>query len=369
MMHKEVPIHTQVFGEVYDYGTLKQFKDVYRQPNVLAAALMPDAHVGYTMPIGGVALVKNAVYPSWVGYDIGCGVCAVKVANSSFDRAYVMKHKESIRNMILHAVPTKDHKHSRDTLPDTKRLSKAARLLLVTRNAYNQLGTLGGGNHFIEVGYDEDGGIWVVIHSGSRGVGHGIAGHWMNEAKGPCDMGGMDFFNRGTKNYDAYMTDQLWCIDYALKNRKVMLELISTALHINFDWDTLINKVHNTALHTEKGILHRKGATDASLDELGVIPGNMRDGSVIVRGLGNDWSLSSCSHGAGRTMGRGKAHRTLSLETFQETMKEAGVACDTAKGCLDEAPDAYKNFQEVMYAQRELCTIVHTIKPIVNVKG
>lgn len=366
-------IHSKKFTKVYgnaDYGTIKQFKHVIEQPNVISAALMPDAHVGYTMPIGGVALVRKAVYPSWVGYDIGCGVCAVKVASRSFDKGYLMRHKDDIRQSIAQVVPTDKHRHPADHLPSTCKLSKAAEGLLLTREASKQLGTLGGGNHFIELDYDEYGGIWVVIHSGSRGIGHGIAGHWMKVAQEQNpggDKSGMDFFNEGSENYKSYMEDQQWCIRYALKNREVMLKLIAYELCISYDWDTLINKVHNTALEEQGGVVHRKGATDASLGVAGVIPGNMRDGSVIVHGLGNPSSLNSCSHGAGREMGRGAAKRKLSLETFRSDMK--GIACDASEGTLDEAPLAYKQFEVVMDNQKDLCQIQSVLKPIVNVKG
>lgn len=369
VMEKEPRKYAKIWGSIIDPGTLKQFEDVIAQERTLGAVLMPDAHLGYTMPIGGVALVRDAVYPSWVGYDIGCGVCAVKVSSEDFHKDWVTDASRYIHQQIVTAVPRDKHKMCQGSIPNARSLSSVGQSMLSQRKAYAQLGTLGSGNHFIEVCYDagsED--LWIVIHSGSRGVGHGIAGHWMSVAAGGLKTNGMDCFLMGSSNYDSYMADQRWCIEYALENRKVMLRNIEAQLGIALDWESLINKVHNEALpFGDSGILHRKGATDASLDELGVIPGNMRDGSIIVRGLGDIRSYNSCSHGAGRELGRGAAKRTLSLETFKEQM--VGIACKADEGHLDEAPEAYKDFSAVMFAQRDLCEIVRVLKPIVNVKG
>lgn len=178
---------------------------------------------------------------------------------------------------------------------------------------------------------------------------------------------GMDYFDRGTPEYEMYMADQQWCIRYALENRCTMLRLLEKKLGIAFDWDTLINKVHNMATEEAGGVLHRKGATSANLGELGVIPGNMRDGSAIVKGTGNEESLMSCSHGAGRAYGRGAAKRELSLETFEKDMEN--VYCRVDEASLDESPAAYKNFFNVLEEQQELCTVEAMLKPIVNVKG
>lgn len=360
--------HENIYGDV-DWNTLNQFRFVMQQENVIGGALMPDAHLGYTMPIGGVALVDGAVYPTWVGYDIGCGVCAIKIKEPTpWVIGYIRDNVQLIYDTIKEKVPSKEHKHHMAALPDTSRLSDNVRHLVEERSAYKQLGTIGSGNHFIELCYDIYEGVWIVIHSGSRGIGHGIAGYWMNVADqfGPSGMG---FFKRGTEEHSLYLRDQDWCIDYALTNRLTMLKIIEDELSLDLDWDTLINKVHNNVeVEYGKGTyLHRKGATSAREGEFGVIPGNMRDGSVIVKGLGNEASYCSCSHGAGRSYSRGKAKRELSLETFHMDME--GIACYVAGAQLDECPAAYKNFENVMDAQKDLCTIERYLKPLINIKG
>ena len=285
----------------------------------------------------------------------------------------------------------------------------------MTLNLFNeigafQLGTLGNGNHFIEIGKDKSNQIWIVVHSGSRGFGKSIAEFYMKlacekslnsdkfvaefEAKNTefkkhnpskfeiakqefvkkslqkavkSNLEGHYGFELNSKETRDYILDMNCAMEFALKNRKIMIEKIKQILK-NPKELFFINKHHNHAIVEENGyVLHRKGATSANLGEYGVIPGNMRDGSFIVRGLGNENSLYSSSHGAGRVLSRAKAKATLSINDFFESMK--GIVTNHIENMLDEAPIAYKDIFEVMKSQSDLVEIVEHIKPILNIKG
>ncbi len=235
-----------------------------------------------------------------------------------------------------------------------------------------QLGTLGGGNHFLEVGYDEEDSIWVTIHSGSRGVGHGIAEYYMKLASGSDKAEeGHHSFDVDSKEGKDYILDLNFALEFALDNRKTMM---STALSVLSDFvekyvnqEVFINRNHNHA-ELKAGLwIHRKGATHAEAGMLGVIPANMRDGVFIVEGKGAEESLCSSSHGAGRVLGRFKAKKVLNLEKFEKDME--GVVASVSKNTLDEAPDAYKDIFEVMRQQEDLVKVIAYVKPLVSVKG
>ena len=429
----------KIYAEVLESGAISQFNNVLAEDYVTAAALMPDAHQGYTMPIGCVASCKDNVVPQFVGFDIGCGMSALK---TPFTRNDIEDFKTDIFENIKNSVPVGfTHNAGKQTewrdFPESTKIAKD----IFEKQGMSQLGTLGGGNHFIEVGHDEEGSIWIIIHSGSRGLGHKVASHYMREAygvfreatAGPEIEQMMKKFDKSQSKFKAaqpakfaqvrakkvlelkakvakvpnnvdnikticplnvntdlgrdYITDLNFALEYALENRKRMIErvynsitsAISTNSTIMFkdadkeDTDlvpfSFINRNHNHAEFnkTTGEWIHRKGATHAENGMMGVIPGNMRDGSFIVRGKGHPDSLYSSSHGAGRILSRSKAKELLDLDDFVETMTD--VVGVVSAATLDESPEAYKNIFEVMDLQKDLVDVVAYIKPLINVKG
>ena len=364
----------KIYAENLEQGALDQFTDALAHPAVLRGALMPDAHAGYTLPFGAVVACRDMIFPSFVGYDIGCGMCALP---TSFDVRQVRENAKSIFDGIYRDVPVGFSHNQKDSvwegesaLPRTPDMQR-----IFDKNGLRQLGSLGGGNHFIEIGADETNKVWVIIHSGSRGIGHAVASHYMRIA------GGGDKVKEGCFGLDvnsddgkAYVTDLNFCLAFALENRKEMMRRIVRVMqscigHGAAYWDELINRNHNHAELREGEWIHRKGATHAELREgmMGVIPDNMRDGSFIVRGKGNPDSLWSSSHGAGRVLGRKEAVRVLNIDDFTKTMVNvtAKVDLDT----LDESPAAYKDIFEVMRLQSDLVEVVAHVAPIINIKG
>jgi tRNA-splicing ligase RtcB len=415
----------KVYAELLDPTAQEQFSDVLKQSFVSYGALMPDAHAGYTMPIGGVAACRDVIVPQFVGFDIGCGMCAYK---SEYTKEQVEAVAQILYNRIVDTIPLgfnrhKNHQPFRYDLP----LSDFAKMTLESVGL-KQLGTLGGGNHFIEIGYGADERVWIVIHSGSRGFGHKIASHYMlqaylekhpaegkleavvadwearnvkfkeanpegyakalkkftlkqqaqiNRTMRPDDIPGIFGLATDSELGQAYIVDQHFALNYALENRKRMIEVIHGIMQevmggeeaIAFDDEArFINRNHNHAEYDEtRGEwIHRKGATHADDGMMGVIPGNMRDGSFVVRGRGNPESLSSSSHGAGRVMSRVKAKKSVSIEAFEESMR--GITGTVDEHTLDESPFAYKDIFEVMRLQKDLVEVVEHIQPLINVK-
>jgi len=377
----------KIYAENLESSALEQFESAMELDCVVKGALMPDAHTGYSLPIGAVVATKEMIFPSWVGYDIGCGMCAVP---TSFYADEVEAKRDQIHAQIHRDIPTGFSGHSRKQLlgetlcrlPRTERLDAIAD----RRKAQFQIGTLGGGNHFIEVGKDETNTVWIIIHSGSRGVGHGTAQEYMRLASpdGRVREGHHGFDEYSPAGLD-YTTDLKWCLAYALENRRRMIvaagEAIGRYCMGIVNMNELINRNHN---HAERAMLevpgkegtyhamnsvwiHRKGATHAEEGMRGVIPGNMRDGCYIVTGKGNPDSLFSSSHGAGRAMSRKKARENLSLEEFEKTMGH--VKADVKEKTLDEAPGAYKDIHRVMELQKDLVMVDAYVTPILNVKG
>lgn len=410
---------SKIYSDTIEQDALLQFEAAMNLPCVIQGALMPDAHKGYSLPIGAVVKTKDEIFPGFVGYDIGCGVACLEL-----DINYVKVNLLELKQHILNTVPIGFNKHT--TPQDTSSLNfigTSTKLQdIFSKKGKHQLGTLGGGNHFIEVGYMESSGnIAIVIHSGSRGFGHGVASHYMQEAASLAASSGWqtafsnhvaDFASRnqnfleanptgydkaltkfitkqkaqymkkqdveGLHSFDInselgkqYLTDQNFCLEYALENRKAMIYKISEYIHQSSNSGPLehelINRNHNHAELKDGYIIHRKGATHAELGMLGVIPGNMRDGSFIVKGKGNPDSLCSSSHGAGRVLSRRKAKETLDLAEFQaETAK---LVTNHTEEMLDEAPKAYKDIFEVMELQSDLVEIIDRVIPILNIKG
>jgi tRNA-splicing ligase RtcB len=382
-----------IFAEVLEDTALEQFDSAMTQPFVMAGALMPDAHTGYALPIGAVIATNSVLVPAWVGYDIGCGVCAVRTTFSATD---IISNGTQIFEAIYSAIPT--GKGAQNSEPsewpqfEQMCLTQEFKRIFRERKGLHQLGSLGGGNHFIEIGYDNKTyEVYIIIHSGSRGIGHTVATHHMTLAadmhtgiKKPLE--GHYGFDIKSNEGAAYFLDQTACEVFALENRRQMMYRVITCIQKFCTgkglWTDFINRNHN---HVEKNgatgwWIHRKGATQANKGYGGVIPGNMRDGSFIVEGLGNPDSLWSSSHGAGRVMGREEAKRgkrdkvtgqqltePLSMTEFERSM--GGIVARVTPGTIDESPMAYKDIHSVMRQQSKLVAIRAHIIPLINVKG
>jgi tRNA-splicing ligase RtcB len=347
-------------------------------------AIMPDAHQGYGMPIGGVMATEDVIVPNAVGVDIGCGMCAGK---TSFPVMQIPSGGvKAIMNAIRRVVPVGFKSHSKNQLGmPTDMLGQNSIVNHQISKACKSLGTLGGGNHFIELQTDEEGFLWVMIHSGSRNLGYQVAKYYNDLAK---EMN-RKWFSRVQTGWDlaflpldshqaqSYIDEMNYCIKYALANRMKMMERVRDCISDvlgAFHYENPINIAHNYArLENHYGrnvMIHRKGATSAKKGELGVIPGSQGTASYIVRGLGNPDSFMSCSHGAGRKMGRKQATRELCLAEQIAILNDQGIVhgIRTSKD-LDEAPGAYKDIDVVMENQKDLVEIVTKLRPIAVIKG
>ena len=354
----------------------QQIWDNLRHEFLIKMAIMPDCHTGYNLPIGGVALLDNVISPSYVGYDIGCGMCCIIFDIPS---SFIKKDLKKIFDEIYRRIPVGFN--TRSTPEDYPLFSSAsgdAELNeKVNEKVHIQLGTLGSGNHFIELGETQQKKLALTVHSGSRNPGHSIASYYMKLSKTvDVDLPQGFLRLRGGIFGWAYKEDLGWALKYALDNRKRMLQVIvENVLKLKMaDAIQFINENHNcaTPLNTPHGVrvLHRKGATPADKGQYGVIPGNMKDGVFITRGLGNEEFLSSASHGAGRKMSRKKAKENIDIDHFKSVMKASGVMAKVDQGTLDEAPDAYKDLHKVIEAQEGVVIeVVDYIKPLINIKG
>jgi len=368
----------KIYAENPDPVAMHQFYVAMKQDSSVQGAVMPDVHKGYTLPIGAVIATDGMIFPSWIGFDLGCGMIA---SPTTFERAAIEQHRDDIFKKICELIPMGLGKYNEPNTikesdwaiskpPYTRKLGE----IWQERGGDVQLGTLGSGNHFIEIGYDEDDKVWFIIHSGSRGIGHGVATHYMKLASGSRKAKEWHFgFKTDSSEGQDYITDLSFCLAFALENRYEMARRLLRAVKRyclgGWDWDRdeFINRNHNHAEKKDGLWVHRKGATHAEKDMLGVIPGNMRDGSFIVKGLGNPESLCSSSHGAGRTKSRSQAKKDITLDVFIKQME--GITARVDHRILDEAPDAYKDIYEVMRLQSELVDILYHIKPIINIKG
>ena len=356
----------KIYAKVLEKEALKQFEDSCAHPDFVQGALMADAHFGYSLPIGGVIGLKHTIVPGWVGSDIGCGMCAIKTSLKKDD---LIGYKKNIFEALYHHIPMGEGKCNVEPIRHKVNFKGTKLPQIARRESYYQLGTLGGGNHFIEISYDEQDRVCIVIHSGSRGIGWKIADAYM--AFDPKNKG----FDINSPIGKQYIADMNFCLKYALANRKSMLDKAWHALRevlktrIEFDWDNMINRNHNHAEAAHGMIIHRKGATHAEYGMLGVIPGNMRDGSFIVEGLGNPDALWSSSHGAGRVLSRKKAKKKIKLKDFEESMVD--IVGKVEESTLDESPFAYKNIFDVIHIQEEagLIKVIHHLKPLINCKG
>ena len=364
----------KIYADNPDPAAMSQFYDAMKQDSAVQGAIMPDVHKGYTLPIGAVVATDSMIFPSWCGYDLGCGCNAVP---TTFERAEVEQHRDVIFKRIYEAIPTGVGKHNTSSVEweDKPECTEMLTKLWKARNGQAQIGTLGAGNHFMEIGYDEEDRVWMIIHSGSRGIGHGTATHYMKLASGSRKAKEWHFgLKTDSQEGQDYIADLNFCLQFALKNRLEMMTRLSKVLKkycsgkVNLKDDPLwINRNHNHAELKDGLWIHRKGATHAEKDMLGVIPGNMRDGSFIVKGKGNPESLCSSAHGAGRTKSRSQAKKDITLTTLKEQME--GITAKVESNVLDEAPDAYKDIFEVMRLQEDLVEVLHRVKPIINIKA
>jgi len=366
-------------------SALKQAENLANLPfSFKHVALMPDAHFGYGMPIGGVLATKGVVIPNAVGVDIGCGMCAMKTNIDDLDSDNLKKIMSGIRKRIPLGFSKHANPQSENYMQQLKKLPEVIERHYA--NALHQLGTLGGGNHFIEIQYGSDGCIWVMIHSGSRNLGKQVADHynkiakhlnekWHSQVPASWDLA---FLPIETKEAKEYLEAMQYCVDYALANRKLMMERVKESftdvLNQDFECSEIINIAHNYAAwenhFKEDVIVHRKGATSARGGETGIIPGSQGTKSYIVEGLGNPQSFHSCSHGAGRKMGRKQAQRELDLKEEINRLDKKGILhAIRGKKDLDEAAGAYKDIDVVMDNQKDLVKILVELEPLAVVKG
>lgn len=385
-----VRVWTDIAG--IEASALTQLRNIGNLKWTSQVAVMPDVHYGKGATVGSVIAMDQALAPSAVGVDIGCGMSAIR---SNLTAEDLPDSLAGIRAAIEAAVPVgfSAHDHALRALHGTKGVQdfwgKFSGLHEGVRDredkARKQLGTLGGGNHFIEVcvehGGPYDGSVWVVLHSGSRNIGKELAERHIEIARKlphNADLPDRDLsvFLSGTPEMAAYRNDLYWAQEYAARNRQVMLSLVVGAVHtamtgVPIGWADPVSCHHNyVAEETYGGVklmVTRKGAIRAGQGDMGIIPGSMGTGSFIVRGLGNEIAMNSASHGAGRRMSRGQAKRTFTEADLAE--QTAGVECRKDRGVLDEIPGAYKNIDDVMARQADLVEVVHHLKQVVCVKG
>jgi len=367
-------------------GALEQAKNLANFPYAVDhIALMPDCHQGFGMPIGGVMATTEVIVPNAVGVDIGCGMCAIQTSLTGISRKQLKKILGDIRTRI--PLGFKHHKKSQDpgrmpALDDSEPMPVVKREY---RSAMHQVGTLGGGNHFIEIQKGSDGQIWIMIHSGSRNIGKQVADYYNKMAiklnqkwNSPVPKAHqLAYLPLNSDEGKQYIREMNYCVDFALASRKLMMDNTTAVFKNHFgdiSFAPMINIAHNYAAfekHFGKDVVvHRKGATKASQDTVGIIPGSQGANSYIVKGKGNKESFESCSHGAGRTMGRKQAIRSLNLEEETQKLNEKGILhAIRSQRDLEEATSAYKDISKVMDLQKDLVDILVELSPLAVIKG
>jgi tRNA-splicing ligase RtcB len=395
-----VPVKTWTRGVPVESEALEQLFNIARLPIVHKwVAAMPDVHLGIGATVGSVIPTLGAVIPAAVGVDIGCGMMALQTTLTAND---LPDNLAPMRNTIERAVPHGRGKHGgrgdrgswgdvpdhvgkvwADLTPGLKRIVEK-HPAVGKANDVVHLGTLGTGNHFIEVCLDETDKVWFMLHSGSRGIGNRIGSHFIALAKKDMSQhiqhlpdANLAYFKEGSEHFDDYVEAVRWAQSYARNNRELMMEAILGAVRRlkgirPFEIaKEAVNCHHNyVAQETHYGksvFVTRKGAVRAGEGELGIIPGSMGARSYIVRGKGNAESFCSCSHGAGRVMSRTRAKKEFTVEDHRKATE--GVECRKDKDVIDETPAAYKDIDKVMAAQSDLVDVVHTLKQVVCVKG
>lgn len=392
MTENHVPV--KIWTDDVDDRSMEQLANIAKLPFIHHhIAAMPDVHLGLGATIGSVIATHKAIIPAAVGVDIGCGMVAARLSITANDLDE--KSLKKVFDQITRDVPVGRAQHADNRVlvdavkpfePGLKRLTDRHPELLKSFGKFskwmNQMGSLGGGNHFIEVCLDEADQVWVMLHSGSRGIGNAIADHFIKLARKDMERWMINlpdrdlaYFPEGTEHFDDYVEAVHWAQEYAMQNRQCMLDLVLSALarHLPaFEVTTeAVNCHHNYVAHEHhygaNVWVTRKGAIRAREGDLGIVPGSMGAKSYIVRGKGNPESFNSSAHGAGRKMSR-----TAAEKAFTETdlaNQTVGVICRKDKGVIDEIPGAYKDIDQVMANQNDLTEILHTLKQVVCVKG
>ena len=390
-----VPLKMWTKGVHVEESAMQQLRNVASLPFVYKhVAAMPDVHWGMGATVGSVIATKGAIIPAAVGVDIGCGMVAAMTTLTASD---LPDNLHGIRSAIEAAVPhgrtdnggqndrgtwgTPNHVPKFDDLETI--VAKHPKLERASKRAGNHIGTLGTGNHFIEICLDEANRVWVMLHSGSRGIGNAIGMYFINKAKEDMrrwfiNLPDQDlaYIPQGSDLFDDYIQALHWAQDFARINRETMLVAVmasvKTALGREFEYGTVAVNCHHNYVAMENHFgsnvwVTRKGAVCAREGDLGIIPGSMGVRSYIVRGKGNPESFHSCSHGAGRRMSRTEARKTFTMEDHAKATE--GVECRKAAEVIDETPGAYKDIDAVMAAQADLVEVVHTLKQVLCVKG
>jgi tRNA-splicing ligase RtcB len=388
---REGLVPVKVYTGEMEAAARQQLVNISRLPIVHHhVAAMPDVHLGIGATVGSVIPTKKAIIPAAVGVDIGCGMMAAQLSLTANDL-----EERSLKKVFAQVgrdVPVGFAAHD-EPLADAARpferglgkiLGKHPDIRKRKRNLNwaHQLGSLGGGNHFIEVCLDESGRVWAMLHSGSRGIGNAIGTYFIELARNDAMKNNVQlpdrdlaYFPEGARHFDDYVEAVGWAQDYARANREAMMDLVLDSLRRHLPsfqvTGRAVNCHHNYVEreehYGEKVWLTRKGAIRARAGDLGIIPGSMGARSYIVRGKGSAESFHSCAHGAGRAMSRTAAEKRFSLKDLEE--QTSGVVCRKDKGVIDEIPGAYKNIDEVMANQSDLVDVVHTLKQVLCVKG
>jgi tRNA-splicing ligase RtcB (3'-phosphate/5'-hydroxy nucleic acid ligase) len=396
-LHKGlVPVH--IYTDDIDHSAIQQLLNISNLPIVHPhVAAMPDVHAGIGATVGSVIPTRGAIIPAAVGVDIGCGMNAVR---TTLTASQLPDNLARVRSAIETLVPVGFEQHAFDKVrgsaharvgrPLNDRLDRiVARHKGIMKMQHKfaqtwicQLGTLGGGNHFIELCIDEEQRVWIMLHSGSRGIGNVIGRYFISAArkemmrhKVNLPDRDLSYFSEGSELFEDYVEAVDWAQDYAMLNRREMMRRVVAALepHVPpFKLDGEAINCHHNYVAQESHFGHklyvtRKGAISARDGELGIIPGSMGARSYIVRGKGNEQSFCSCSHGAGRRMSRSEAKRKFNR--FDLAEQTQGIECRKDGGVVDEIPAAYKDIDQVMAHQSDLVEIVHTLKQVVCVKG
>ena len=394
-----VPIKMWTRGVPVDEGSQRQLLNTASMPFIYKwLAVMPDVHYGKGSTIGSVIPTRGAIIPAAVGVDIGCGMMAVRTSLNASD---LPDDLAPVRSTLEQAVPhgrttsrTKRDKGAWEDLPSATEEAWTALApgfaaivdkhpKIAKANTANHLGTLGTGNHFLEVCLDQDDRVWLMLHSGSRGVGNAIGSYFIERAKDDMRRffinlpdADLAYFPEGTPNFDDYWQAVDWAQRFAMENRKVMMrhavDALRRAIPKPFEAHLeAVNCHHNYVAreqhYGEEVLVTRKGAVRAAEGVMGIIPGSMGAKSFIVRGRGDAESFCSCSHGAGRVMSRAEAKRRFTVA--DHVADTAGIECRKDEDVIDETPKAYKDIDAVMAAQADLVEIVHTLKQVVCVKG
>lgn len=387
-----VPV--KVYTDDIEHSAYVQLINMAKMPFIHShIAAMPDVHCGIGATVGSVIPTKGAIIPAAVGVDIGCGMNAIRL---SLKAEQLPDNLRGLRSAIEREVPVGFATHKYDAVPDStiRSLSnglssiweKHPKLKTRQKKPYQtwirQLATLGGGNHFIELCLDENSDVWVMLHSGSRGVGNAIGRYFIELARRDMEKiqinlpdRDLAYFNEGTTHFNDYIEAVGWAQDYAMVNRREMMRLVLKVLKQRLpDFKVTkeaINCHHNYISEEhhfgEDVFVTRKGAIRAGEGEYGIIPGSMGAKSFIVRGKGSANSFSSCSHGAGRIMSRSKAKRLFDEDDL--AIQTQGVECRLDKSVIDEIPSAYKDIDQVMANQTDLVDVIHTLKQVICIKG